>query len=55
MLRENTLPVLTNVKRLVVAQTWREVNAVNDAIREQLKPVKLSGGTTLTAFQRWMD
>jgi hypothetical protein len=37
---------------LVVAQTWREVNAVNDAIREQLKASrKLSGGTTLTAYQ----
>jgi conjugative relaxase-like TrwC/TraI family protein len=37
---------------LVVAQTWREVNAVNDAIREQLKATgKLSGGTTLTAYQ----
>jgi ATP-dependent exoDNAse (exonuclease V) alpha subunit len=37
---------------LVVAQTWAEVNAVNDAIREQLKASgKLSGGTTLTAYQ----
>jgi ATP-dependent exoDNAse (exonuclease V) alpha subunit len=37
---------------LVVAQTWREVNAVNDAIREHLKASgKLSGGTTLTAYQ----
>jgi conjugative relaxase-like TrwC/TraI family protein len=41
--RENTL---------VVAQTWAEVRGVNEAIREQLKAAgKLSGGTTLTAYQ----
>jgi conjugative relaxase-like TrwC/TraI family protein len=39
-------------RTLVVAQTWAEVNAVNDAIREQMKARgKLSGGTTLTAYQ----
>jgi ATP-dependent exoDNAse (exonuclease V) alpha subunit len=39
-------------RTLVVAQTWAEVNAMNDAIREQLKAGgKLSGGTTLTAYQ----
>jgi conjugative relaxase-like TrwC/TraI family protein len=37
---------------LVVAQTWAEVNAVNEAIREQLRANgKLSGGTMLTAYQ----
>ena len=39
-------------KPLVVAQTWREVRAVNDAIRAQLKATgKLGAGKQVSAFQ----
>jgi conjugative relaxase-like TrwC/TraI family protein len=50
--REYLASLDRNESVLVVAQTWKEVNAVNDSIREQLKANgKLSGGTTLTAYQ----
>jgi ATP-dependent exoDNAse (exonuclease V) alpha subunit len=53
MLAKEYLASLDRKERtLVVAQTWAEVNAVNEAIREQMgADGKLSGGTTLTAFQ----
>lgn len=39
-------------KPLVVAQTWHEVHAVNEAIRERLKATrKLGAGKTVTAYQ----
>ena len=44
--------VARNEKPLVVAQTWREVRGVNEAIREQLKATgKLGPGKMLTAYQ----
>ncbi len=50
--REYLASLDRNERTLVVAQTWAEVNMVNEAIREQLKASgKLSGGTTLTAYQ----
>jgi ATP-dependent exoDNAse (exonuclease V) alpha subunit len=50
--REYLASLERNERTLVVAQTWTEVNAVNDAIREQMRAKgKLSGGTTLTAYQ----
>lgn len=53
MLAREYLASLDRKERtLVVAQTWTEVNAVNEAIREQMRmSEKLSGGTTLTAYQ----
>lgn len=50
--REYVAALARNEKPLVVAQTWREVRGVNDAIREQLKLAgKLGPGRVLTAYQ----
>jgi conjugative relaxase-like TrwC/TraI family protein len=50
--REYLASLDRNERTLVVAQTWAEVNAVNDAVREHLRAKgKLSGGTRLTAHQ----
>lgn len=41
-----------NETALVVAQTWNEVNAMNEAIREHLKNLgKLGNGTFVTAYR----
>jgi conjugative relaxase-like TrwC/TraI family protein len=50
--KEYVEAVARNEKPLVVAQTWTEVRAVNEAIREQLKAAgKLGPGKVLTAYQ----
>jgi conjugative relaxase-like TrwC/TraI family protein len=50
--KEYVEAVARNEKPLVVAQTWREVRGVNEAIREQLKATgKLGPGKMLTAYQ----
>ena len=50
--KEYVEAVARNEKPLVVAQTWREVRGVNEAIRDRLKATgKLGPGTTLTTYQ----
>ncbi|HWZ95346.1 MAG TPA: MobF family relaxase [Opitutaceae bacterium] len=50
--KEYVEAVARKEKPLVVAQTWNEVRAVNEAIREQLKTAgKLGPGKVLTAYQ----
>lgn len=50
--REYVDALARNEKPLVVAQTWREVRDVNEAIREQLRLAgKLGPGRMLTAYQ----